>query len=372
MSLTGQLHHGELGRWCETTFTGTASVVNHVRTVAAAGGPPVRPVGAVGEDHWADVGGAAGQRLADLVDPAPPYGAMLGMIRAGWLSWPQAHAQAAAYPSHARLPAPQRRRALALRRTPDGWMDLGTAEHRDPVDPHAEAVMVDLLERTRAYQAAHAPHGRWGASPGVEAGLARSAWVLGVCEGVYRSGRVDPRLASVLRAGGGVAELRALAPDTAVADLVDLAARARHARLVDKLRATGHPDGRHDLRAPLGVAAPVLVPGWADGDLLAGTPETTMLIDVKTVLTLGDPRRVARWCWQILAYAWLDTLDLHHIRSVALYLARHGTLVTWSARTLAGALLGNNNPELVARARDAFLQTATRVIRAEGGTFPIA
>lgn len=101
-------------------------------------------------ERWADVGGAFEQRLADLVDSASPYCALLGMIRAGWMTWSPAHAQAAAYPSHAELPDLQRRRAPALRRTPDGWMDLGATTDHWPVDPQAEAVMVELLDRTRA------------------------------------------------------------------------------------------------------------------------------------------------------------------------------------------------------------------------------
>ncbi|QFZ20488.1 hypothetical protein [Saccharothrix syringae] len=148
--------------------------------------------------------------------------------------------------------------------------------------------------------------------------------------------------------------------------------RAREQGLVEKLRGTADTLGHRDVHTPLGVAAPVLVPDWADGDLLVGPAEATMLVDVKTVVTLADPRRVAGWCWQILAYTWLDSLDLHRIRSVGLYLARHGVLVAWSARTLAGALLGDNNPGRVDQARREFVEVATQVIRGKGGVLPIA
>lgn len=51
--------------------------------------------------------------------------------------------------------------------------------------------------------------------------------------------------------------------------------------------------------------APAFVHHWADEDLVIGGP----LLDVKTVVRLGDPERTARWVWQLLAYAWLDTVD---------------------------------------------------------------
>ena len=205
MSLTGQILRGELGRWCAATFVGTPRAVDQVVNAARASGRrPVRPVGDVPAQHWADVGGAFGQRLADIVDPAPPYGALLGLVQAGWMSWQDAHAHAAAYPSHEDLSGEHRDRALSMRRTPDGWMDLGATRDVRDVDQAAAEVFGELLERTRAYQAAHAPAGVV-APAGVEAGLARSAWVLGVCEGVHRSGDVDERLVSVLRSRGRAA-----------------------------------------------------------------------------------------------------------------------------------------------------------------------
>jgi hypothetical protein len=368
VSLTSQLHGHEIERWCAEWFSGTATVVDQVVAAAREAGRPVRPAGNVGREHWADVGGAFGQRLADLVDPAPPYGALLGMIRAGWLSWDQAHEQAAAYPSHREVDGEYRARALSLRRTPDGWLDLGpTRDLREP-DPAAGAALVELLERTRSYQAEHAPVGQLGA-PGVEAGLARSAWVVAAAEGIHRSGHVDERLADVLRRGGRAEQLRAIPSEPVVAELVELVGRLRTAGVLDELRRlAGDPAPGH----PWGVAAPTFVPGWADGDLLVGTADATTLIDVKTVISLSDADRIARWCWQILAYAWLDTEDLHRIRAVGLYLARHGALIRWDLETLADQLLGHAGPAQRQRARRAFEAMATEVIRAEGGRFPIA
>ncbi|GAA1294161.1 hypothetical protein [Saccharothrix xinjiangensis] len=57
---------------------------------------------------------------------------------------------------------------------------------------------------------------------------------------------------------------------------------------------------------------------------------------------------------------------------MGLYLAHHGVMVTWTAQSLAAALLGDNSPGVIERARRAFLQIAGEVVRAEGGTFPIA
>ncbi|WP_410597859.1 hypothetical protein [Amycolatopsis sp. lyj-23] len=368
MSLTTQLDGRDLADWCAGAFPGTPAVVDQVVAAARAAGRPVRPTGHVEPSHWADIGGAFGQRLADLVDPAPPYGALLGMIRAGWLTWDVAHEQAAAYPTHRDLDAEHRARALSLRRTPDGWLDLGPArDHLEP-DPAAAAALAELLERTRAYQAAHAPVGTLG-SPGAEAGLARSAWVIAACEGIHRSGRIAPDLSNVMARGGPAGALRAIASDQAVSELVELAGRLQTHRVLDELhRLAGHPAPGD----PLGVAAPTFVPGWADGDLLVGTSETTTLLDVKTVISLSNPDRIARWCWQILLYAWLDTGDLHHIRAVGLYLARHGALVTWDLDTYAGLLLDDPSPDLRHRARESFRGVATDVIRAEGAHFPIA
>lgn len=368
MSLTTQLDGRELAQWCAEAFPGTPTVVDQVVTAARAAGRPVRPAGQVEREHWADVGGAFGQRLVDLVDPAPPYGALLGMIRAGWLTWDVAHEQAAAYPTHHDLDVEHQARALSLRRTADGWMDLGPTRDLVDPDPAAAAALSELLERTRAYQAAHAPVGTLG-SAGAEAGLARSAWVIAACEGIHRSGRIAPALSNVMAAGGRAAELRAIAPDQAVSELVELARRLQTGGVLDELhRLAGHPGPGE----PLGVAAPTFVPGWADGDLLVGTPEAMTLLDVKTVISLSSPERIARWCWQILLYAWLDTGDLHHIRAVGLYLARHGALVTWDLDTYAGFLLGDPRPEVQHRARAAFRALAADVIRAEGAHFPIA
>jgi hypothetical protein len=359
---------GELARWCQETFPGTAALVDRVMAAARTAEDPVRPYGRVTAEHGAEVAAAFGRRLADLVDPAPPYAALLGMLDAAWSTVEQAHAQAASYPSHAVLDDQQRARALSMRRTATGWVDLGPPRGQRTVDPAAAAVMIDLLERTRAYQAQHAPTGTI-AAPGVEAGLARSAWVLAACERAHRSGRVDPRLARVLREGGTANELRALPTESTVDEVVELIRRLRTSRVEDQLRALAeHPlSGR-----ALGVAAPALVPGRVDGDLLVGTPQETTLIEVTTPVSVTDPGRVAIWLWQALAHAWLDVHDRHHIRRVGLYLARHGVLLTWSLDDFGDLLLDASDTSLRHRVHDQFLDLAAPVIRAEGGAAPTA
>lgn len=47
-----------------------------------------------------------------------------------------------------------------------------------------------------------------------------------------------------------------------------------------------------------GIAGPVFVEHWADGDLLVPTDGGGMvLLDVKTVISVRDPAKVGRWLW---------------------------------------------------------------------------
>ncbi|MER6876622.1 hypothetical protein ABT279_41380, partial [Amycolatopsis sp. NPDC000673] len=74
MSLTSELAdpRGTLARWCARVFTGTAAAARRVEE-ATNGVRPIRPTLArPPRQHWAEIGGAFGQRIADLVQPAPP------------------------------------------------------------------------------------------------------------------------------------------------------------------------------------------------------------------------------------------------------------------------------------------------------------
>ncbi|MFD2470558.1 hypothetical protein [Amycolatopsis silviterrae] len=368
MSLTSELADpgGKLARWCARVFTGTAAAARRIEE-ATNGVRPIRPALArPPRPHWAEIGGAFGQRIADLVQPAPPYYALLGIVRAQWGNGPWAHAQAAEYPTHDELPAEYRARALGIRPAAATWLDLGDGMPGGDALPGAPELWGELLERARRYQAQHAPPGVLG-GPGAEAGLARTNWVLSACEDIYRSGRIDPRLARVVDGGGTIADLRALPTDAQVTELAALAKRLHdNGALWELRRLAGAPPEGH----PLGIAGPTIVPGWADGDLLLGRldPEEGIdagtLLDVKTVLTVGDPDRAGRWLWQILLYAWLDVADLYRIREVGLLLGRHGKLVRWPVDELAADLLGGDG--LVDHRRDEFRDMARGLLDAVG------
>lgn len=377
MSLTSELAspRSPLAAWCERTFTGTPSVVKQIAT-AARDASPIRPTGQVPARWWAEVGGAFGQRLADLVQPAPPYYALLGMIHAKWASPTWAHDQAARYPSHRDLTGEYRARALHLRPAAASWLDLsGDGEPHLPGNPAAETAWSDLLDRGRGYLARHAPAGTLG-TPGAEAGLARLCWLLTLCEDVYRSGLVDDRLARLFDAGRPtVNQLRGLVEQRQVDELVALARRL-HERgtLWDLRKLAGNPG----LGVPLGIAGPTIVPHWADADLLLGAfdPDHGIdarggtLLDVKTVVTVRDTQKVGLWLWQVLLYAWLDTADLYRIRRVGLLLGRHGVLLTWPVDDLAERLLGRRVTG--EHARDAFHDIAGQIITGHGLPWPIA
>ncbi|NUT51038.1 MAG: hypothetical protein HOV94_27595, partial [Saccharothrix sp.] len=69
-----QLNTGALGTWCVERFTGTQRLVDAVGT-AVRGLEPARPPGRPELAYYAAVGGMWGQRLAWLVEPAPPVAA---------------------------------------------------------------------------------------------------------------------------------------------------------------------------------------------------------------------------------------------------------------------------------------------------------
>lgn len=386
MSLTSQLSGGALAGWCAERFSGSADVTSTITAEARRVRPvrPVRPDGSVDLEHWAAIGGAFGARLAALVQPAPPYYALHGLVRAGLVSREWADEQAALHPTHSQLPAHQREMALDIRPTPAGWLTLEAtglldtrsdaqriAEEflRPHASPHhrgypAEPALADLFERTRNYQARHAPPGNLG-SPGAEAGLARIFWLFNMFEEVYRSGRVGDAIDRLFRPTvPSVEKMRAAASDAVVAELVELAQRLSESGSLHQLhRLAENPEpGRS-----LGIAGPMFVNHWADGDLLLTSSASSTLIDVKTVAKTSDADRTTRWLWQLVAYAWLDIADRYRIRTVGLYLARHGLLLTWPLDDLTRTLLSGHDTDT---ARTDFRALATQVLTGEGATLP--
>jgi len=364
MSLTTQLAGRELAAWCATRFVGAPAVAEQV-AAATRGHRPVRPAGQVDGRHWAEIGGAFGVRLAQLVQPAPPYYALYGLVRCGLASRPWADAQAAQWLTHAHLAGGQRVRALELRPTPAGWWDLGNPPAGAEAATPAEPVLAEFLDRSRRYFAEHAPTGQLG-TPAVEGVLARVCWLVSAFEDVYRTAQVSAEVPDVLNVlfGAGlptVAQLRAAAPEPVVAELVELARQLHTSGSLGALHAmAGHPPAGH----PLGVAGPVLVHHWADGDLLVGNGHESTLLDVKTIIRADNIERTARWLHQLVGYAWLDTADRYRIREVGLYLARHGVLITWPLEELTAQLLTTSGRG--EQARQEFLRLATRVMAAEG------
>lgn len=105
MSLTSELRAGPLADWFAATFPDPTRIAAGL-TAQLARRRPVRPPGRVSGRHWAQVGGAFGQRLGFAVETSPPYYALLGAHHAGLISWDDTAALTALFPTHTELPAP--------------------------------------------------------------------------------------------------------------------------------------------------------------------------------------------------------------------------------------------------------------------------
>ncbi|WP_143132540.1 hypothetical protein [Amycolatopsis rubida] len=359
MSLTTQLHRGDLGRWCDANLPGTAVLIRDVRRgLAAAGNPaPHVPGGRVPEEHWGTVAAAFRHRLGFLVEGSAPAAALLGAVRAGLAGREWAVRTQRAFPASAGTADNQ---WSPFRAGSRGWLD---AARSDPVPAAThEPVLEEFVRRTGQYLREHAPAGTLGV-PGAEAGIARSCWVFAVWETGSRD-RFPADVAAALEGPGRAPEdLRRCVPDAAIADLVGLA-RLLHTGTALRDWRGGMPGGPAREPGPFGTARPVIVPHWAEADLLVDGA----LIEAKAAVRLDDAA-LARWLWELLACTWLDTQDRHGIRSVGLYLARHGVASNWDAAAFADTLLGGAG--LADRgAREEFLRLARRAIAAEGAQPP--
>jgi hypothetical protein len=367
VSLISHLYFGELGEWCAERLTGSNEVARRVAE-ETRGQRVLRPAERVGRRHWARVDRAFAVRLAMLVQHAPPYSALYGLVRIGLVSKEWAHRQAGLYPTHASVSEAER--ALDLRPTMTGWLDL-EAEHGvgkyvgdDGVSPvsrfpdfSAEPVLGELFDRMRGYLTTHAPLGRVGA----ETGVARLCWLVAMLEYVFRNDPHDEPFYHLFLDGPPTVErLHAAADEAAVTELVELVRRLHTAGgLAEMRRLAGHPQAGR----PWGIAWPVFGSYWTDNDILVGGPGGTTLIDVSSIIKTSDTRRARRWIWRLLACAWIDTADAYRIRNVALYFARHGVLIAWPLDVLAEELLDGEDPQ---RARHDFLTLAHRLRDADG------
>jgi hypothetical protein len=377
MSLTSQLHDGELADWCARRMPGTAGAARHV--IAEVGQRLVDPLSEADAGRQALADAAFAVRVAALVQPAPPYDALAGLVNAGLVGDRWANEQALLYPSHRSLLIAERGRALDIRPSVAGWLDLDESSpairrkdwdyvmgHSGPAQRElpSEPVLGDLFDRIRAYFDAHAPVGQLGTS-GVEAGLARLCWLLALFEFAGKDGELGEPVRRMFRPGVPDAErLHALADGSVVGELVAL---ARTLQDSGALRALRRLAGDPAAGEPLGIARPAITGHWAAGNLLIGGPAGSTLVDVKTAAAVRDVERTGRWLWRLLACAWLDQADYYRVRDVGLYFARHGTLLTWSVDTLAGLLLGGGDPD---GARSEFLELAGSVMARDGAGPP--
>ncbi|GLL00984.1 hypothetical protein [Dactylosporangium matsuzakiense] len=358
MSVISHLYRGELGEWCADHLGGWEELTTRI-TWHTRAREPVRPADGVERQHWAQVERAVGIRLAALVQPAPPYAALLGLVHLGLVRREWADEQAARYPSHASMPAQLRGDAVHYSPTLDGWARVPS--YAGPAMPRfdgraqdypAEPMLAGLLERTRAYFAANAPLGRLGA----ERGVARLCWLLAQFQFAYRNDALEQPVFRLFRAGvPTVEELLATVPDTALDEMVAIARLLESRSALGELaRLAGNPPpGR-----PLGIASPVFLDHRHDSDLLLAGPDGSALVRVHAAITTSRTTSSRQWLWHVLACAWLDDRDAYRIRTAGLYFARHGELLTWPVDALADQLLAGADR---AKARAEFLALAGRL-----------
>jgi len=381
MSLTSQLKtcvRGDmLGDWCQDRLTGTDTLIDEVQA-AVVDVPPIRPVGDVDVDHWARIGGAFSQRLQFAVSGEPPYAALLGAASAGLLGYPAIDEIAALFPTHRGM-----RAATELRPTADGWRQLS---HRS--DPHPSfwglterAQSDDLIRAYAELIVSVLPDpGTIGTDRDQEVQLARACWVLSAYESAHRGGAVPQALLNVHRDVWWVPSRQDPKMTREAVRLLELECHHKESDELVRLLGRFHGGALHTFRelgavrpgpagvgtgTALGIASPLFVVNWAEGDLMVGDT----LLDVKTVINLRNRDSIRRWLYQLLAYAWLDTSDAYRIRNVGLYLARHGVTITWPIEEFAERIV--NVPGCVVPARREFLEEAYFAMDFDGATpFP--
>ena len=368
VSHVSHLFHGELSDWCESRLTGTPDIARHIAD-KVHGVPLTRPSGRMNKYHWSQADRTFVNRLAELVQSAPPYSALHGLVRVGLVSMPWAHQQAASYPTHARLPADERERALFMRPTLRGWVDMQVAydegaskptssleaAHRRKTRPGYpdEAVLAELFERMRAYVAKHARFGRIGPL-GRETGLARISWLTGALAYAYRNDSIGHPLFRMFRDEAPTATaLHASADDLAIEDPLALIERLLTSGALAEMRGLAAPG-----HGPMGVARPVIFDYWNESHLVLSGPNGATLLDVSSPVRVDSTERTGRRVWSLLASAWLDTSDVYRIRTVGIYLARHGTLITWPVEDLTYELVKGHDPH---QAKSDFVDLARRL-----------
>ena len=372
MSVVSHLYSGALGDWCEERLTGSQHVVDQL-TEQIKSHELLRPPGGTGRQYLSQSERTFATRFAAIIQPAPPYSALFGLVRIGLASQSWANEQAARYPTHARLPAIMRERALDMRPIADGWLDLREANERGawvggtvgslegaqrqfsrPGFPD-EPTLSELFHRTRMYFAKHAQVGQL-SRPSLEAGLARACWVLAAFKYAYRNDSMDHPLFRLFHLDPPTATaLHDAADDEAIADPLALVRRLHESRALEQLRrlAGDPPPGR-----PWGIAAPVIFDHWDETTFILNGPDGSTLLQLTAVMTTKKKQQTQRRLWRLVSDAWLDQADTYRIRTVGFYFARQGLLVTWPLDALTGMLTEGDNPQ---QARAEFTELAVRL-----------
>ncbi|GAA1870005.1 hypothetical protein GCM10009772_50620 [Pseudonocardia alni subsp. carboxydivorans] len=335
--LTTALRAGALAAWCQQRLTGLDQVARDVARTAARAPQPTHSGPTPGADSQL-VGGIVDARLAALVQPAPPYAALQGLLAGQLLSPDAAAGIALSFPSHRGLPDEVATMAHTLRPSPREWLQVPAPGATSTDPPWGDSVFPDLAARGHLFHREHAPCGHV-ATAGAERALARTYGVWALAEAAYRSGRSPRALSAVAQHAPITTDvLRAAVPDGSVHEAAALVRALATSENLPTLRAWGAerlPQG-----PGIGYASPALIPHFADADLLVGST----LLDVKVSARADQPRRVRAWLQQVLGYAWLDISDRWGIRHVGLVLARQGLLVRWDLKSLTAAAFGAADP----------------------------
>lgn len=153
---------------------------------------------------------------------------------------------------------------------------------------------------------------------------ARVAWIAGLLDRAFRSGRSDDPHLDRLRPAESWEQLLARVPDACANDISTVATACLP--LIEPHRSAG-------VRIAPTFAGSLAV-GGADADYITGDG---LLVDVKAT---KDPKLRLRDLQQIVCYALLDWTDEHDIGAVGILAARQGCLVTWQLRDLLCEMAG--------------------------------
>jgi len=153
---------------------------------------------------------------------------------------------------------------------------------------------------------------------------ARVAWIAGLLDRAFRSGRSDDPHLDRLRSAESWEQLLAGVPDACAKDIS--AVTAACLPLIESHRSAG-------VRIAPTFAGSLAV-GGADADYITSDG---LLVDIKAT---KDPKLRLRDLQQIVCYALLDWTDEHDISAVGILAARQACLVTWRLTDLLCDMAG--------------------------------